>query len=41
MNAPERVWNLERDMMGWRLGERLDLMFDNGDTDNDMDSEDD
>ena len=25
--------------MGWGLGERLDLLFDSGDSDNDLDSE--
>ena len=29
-NAPERVWNLDRDMKGWRVGERPDLLFDLG-----------
>ena len=38
--TPERVWNLEKDMMGWRLGEIRDLLFDIGDSDNDLDSED-
>ena len=28
----ERVWNLERDMMGWRMSERPDSLFDNGDS---------
>ena len=27
---PERVWNLGREMIVWGLGERLDLLFDNG-----------
>ena len=31
---PERVWNLGREMVVWGLGERLDLLFDNGDSDN-------
>ena len=39
-NTPERVWNLEKDMMGWRLGESPDLLFDKGDSDNDLDSKD-
>ena len=35
-NAPERVWNLDRDMKGWRVGERPDVLFDNEDSDNDL-----
>ena len=31
---PERVWNLGREMIVWGLGERLDLLFDNGNSDN-------
>ena len=38
-NTPERVWNLDRDMRDWGLGERLDLLCDNGDSDNDLDSD--
>ena len=37
---PERIWNLEREVVVWGLGERADLLFDNGDSDNDSDSED-
>ena len=39
INTPERVWNLDRDMRCWGLRERLDLLFDNGDSDNDLDSD--
>ena len=35
----ERVWNLEREMVGWGRGERLDLLFDGGHSDNGLDSE--
>ena len=35
----ERVWNFEREMVGWGRGERLDLSFDSGFNDNDLDSE--
>ena len=38
-NTPGRIWNLEREMVGWGMGERLHLFFDTGDSDNDMDSE--
>ena len=28
---PERLWNLEREMLVWGVGDRLDLLPDNGD----------
>ena len=37
---PESIWNLEREMVGWGLGERGDLLCDRGDSDNDLESED-
>ena len=37
---PERVWNLGREMLGWALGDSPDLLFDNADRGNDLDSED-
>ena len=39
VNTLQRVWDSEREMTGWRLGERLDSLFDDGDSDNDLDSE--
>ena len=33
----ERAWNVNREMRGWGLGERLDLLLDTGDSDNDLD----
>ena len=27
----ESIWNFERDMVGWRLGDRLDLLLESGD----------
>ena len=32
---------MNREMRGWRLGERLDLLLDNGDSDNNLDSDED
>ena len=33
----ERAWNVNREMRGWGLGDSLDLLPDNGDSDNDLD----
>ena len=34
----ERIWNLQKEMVIWGLGERDDLLFDNGDSDKDLDA---
>ena len=36
----EWVSDLERERKGWGLGDRPDLLFDSGDSDNDQDPED-
>ena len=35
-DMPERNWNREREMVGWQLGDRPDLLPGNGDSDNEM-----
>ena len=37
-SMPERIWNLGREMVGWELGARAHLLFDNGDSDKDLDA---
>ena len=32
--SPETALHVNRDMRGWRLGERPDLLFDNGNNNN-------
>ena len=39
-DVPERIWNLEKEMAGWKLGDRPDLLLDSSDSDNEMRSED-
>ena len=39
IGAYHLVWNLDRDVRRWRLGERPDLLFHNGDNEHDLDYE--
>ena len=39
-DMPERIWNLEREMVGWGPGDRRGLFPDSADSDNEMALED-